>query len=70
VAASGVYFIAPTDYGRSIRFLSFQTGKVAKVAEIDQAVGPGLSVSPDGRFLLYSQYQLAGSDLMLVENFR
>jgi Tol biopolymer transport system component len=70
VAASGVYFIGPTDYGRSIRFLSFQTGKVATVAEIDQAVGTGLSVSPDGRFLLYSQYQLAGSDLMLVENFR
>jgi Tol biopolymer transport system component len=70
VAAAGVYFIGPTDYGRSIRFFSFQTGKVTTIAEIDQPVQPGLSVSPDGRFLLYSHYQLAGSDLMLVEDFR
>ena len=31
----------------------------------------GLSVSPDGRWLLYSQVDGApGSDLMVVENFR
>jgi hypothetical protein len=31
----------------------------------------GLTVSPDGRWLLYSQVDGApGSDLMLVENFR
>ena len=30
----------------------------------------GLSVSRDGRWLLYSQVDLHGADLMLVENFR
>ena len=30
----------------------------------------GIALSPDGRTLLYSQIDDAGSDLMLVENFR
>jgi hypothetical protein len=30
----------------------------------------GFAVSPDRRTILYVQYDEAGSDLMLVENFR
>ena len=30
----------------------------------------GLALSPDGRYLLFAQNDLSGSDLMLVENFR
>jgi Tol biopolymer transport system component len=70
VAGSGIYFIAATDYGSSIQFLSFKTGKVTAVAPVEGRVHPGLSVSPDGRFLLYSFAELTGSDLMLAENFR
>jgi hypothetical protein len=32
--------------------------------------GPGLSVSADRRFALYSQIENMGSDIMVVENFR
>jgi Tol biopolymer transport system component/DNA-binding winged helix-turn-helix (wHTH) protein len=69
VTGSGIYFIAASDDGSSIQFLSFKTGKVKAIAPVKGRVHPGLSVSPDGRFLLYSYAQLIGSDLMLAENF-
>ena len=31
---------------------------------------PGLSVSPDGRWVLYVRLDRAESDIMLVDNFR
>jgi Tol biopolymer transport system component len=67
----GIYFIPEpgADRKSSIQFLTFATGKVKTVAPI---LGRpiGLSVSPDGRSLLFSQVDEEGSDLMLVENFR
>jgi hypothetical protein len=50
-----------------IGFLNFATGKVRTVAPL---TGAPLSVWPDGHFILYMQFDEAGSDLMLVENFR
>ena len=74
VARSGIYIAAPADGGSShassIRFLSFRTGKVTTIAPREWAGQPGVSVSPDGRFLLYSFAELIASDLMLAENFR
>jgi hypothetical protein len=68
----GVYFISePAADGKSsVQFLSFATGKVKTVAPITAPPSSGLSVSPDGRSLLFSQVDESGSDLMLVENFR
>ena len=68
----GIYFIAEPDADgkSSIQFLSFATGKVKTVAPISGSPTEGLSVSPDGRFLLFSQFDEGGSDLMLVENFQ
>jgi hypothetical protein len=40
------------------------------VAAIDKVSSSGLSLSPDGRSLLYAQYDQQSSDSMLVENFR
>ena len=68
----GIYFIPEpgADGKSSIQFLSFATGKVKTVAPMSGPPAEGLSVSPDGRSLLFSQFDEAGSDLMLVENFR
>jgi Tol biopolymer transport system component len=34
------------------------------------SVNMGLTVSPDGKTIVYSRENLAGADLMMVENFR
>ena len=68
----GIYFIPEPgiDGKSSIQFLSFATAKVKTVAPISGSPAEGLSVSPDGRSLLFTQLDDASSDLMLVENFR
>lgn len=69
VVNRGIYFI-PSQERPAVQFLSFATGKVVTVAQIPRSPAYGLSISPDGRWLLYSQGDDPGSDLMLVENFR
>ena len=71
VAVKGVYFVAPHPNGTSaVQVLSFATSKVTTLGVIHRPVGFGLSVSPDERFILYTQVDQAGSDLMLLGNFR
>jgi hypothetical protein len=53
-----------------IECYSFATGQIRTFATTPQPVYWFLSVSPDQRFLLYTQTAQAGSDLMLVDNFR
>ena len=74
VVDDGIYFIpfeqrAPGDYA-SIEYLIFATGKVETIAKLSYAPAFGLSVSPDGRWLLYSQFQPWEGDLWTVEKFR
>ena len=72
VGNKGIYFCAPREgsVGSSIRFFDFETGKIREIAMTERQVSVGLSVSPDERWVLYSQVDQQGSDLMLVENFR
>jgi Tol biopolymer transport system component len=71
VAPDGIYYIptgGPGNY--TIRFLDLATGKTRQVATLPKPASGGLSLSPDGRHLLYSQVDQTGADLVLVENFR
>ena len=67
----GIYFY---DAGtKAIEFYSFATRKVARVVtpEKDPALAfPGLGVSPDGRWILYTQIDNSSSNIMVVKNFR
>ncbi len=71
LTASGVYFFwaGRPGIGNSIDFLDLSTRKETTVATIPRESGD-VSVSPDERYLLYTQVDQSGSDLMLVENFR
>ena len=71
VAHDGFWYISsPENNRRYLRFRKFAGGTTRTVAEIEKPVSWGLTVSPDGRSVLYSQVDEAGSDLMLINNFR
>ena len=76
VTERGVYFIRRDARGEesaySIAFLDASSGEESVVAELPAGTRPfvALSVSPDGRHLLYDRVDQWGADLMLVENFR
>jgi serine/threonine protein kinase/dipeptidyl aminopeptidase/acylaminoacyl peptidase len=66
----GIYYMTAAPDDRQVRFLSFSGGTSRQVLKSDKLTGAGLSVSPDGRWLIYTQLDAqVGSDLMLVENF-
>jgi Tol biopolymer transport system component len=72
VVDRGIYFI-PDPQGQehsTVQFLTFATGKVLTIAALTGFPAYGSSVSPDGQWLLYSQYEPKGSDLSMVENFQ
>lgn len=77
VTQRGIYFFSDCAHP-IIQFLDLTTGRVETIADlhfpgtspVSIALGWGLSVSPDGRSLLYVQREDRGIDLMLVEKFR
>jgi Tol biopolymer transport system component len=72
VLSQGIYFIGLSQPARlrRIQFFSFATGVVTPVVTLSKPVHMGFSASADGRWILYTQIDQEGSDLMLVENFR
>jgi len=74
VTDQGIYFVPFRNEAATglsvIQLLRLATGKIEVVAKIDKDLYYGLTVSPDGRWLLFSQIDQVICDLMLVENFR
>ncbi|HSB13827.1 MAG TPA: protein kinase [Bryobacteraceae bacterium] len=70
VADQGIYFIRYRAATPTLQVFRFATGETKEITRIGTPTMMGLSVSPDGRSLLYTQIDQVGSDLMLVENFR
>jgi eukaryotic-like serine/threonine-protein kinase len=70
VGRRGVYY-AYTESGHdSIRVHDLTTGRSRLLLELSASIASGLSLSPDERYLLYSQTDDEGSELMLADNFR
>jgi Tol biopolymer transport system component len=75
VTAAGIYFAgAPDPVSRTapLKLYRFADGKTIDLGHFDKPLGPGprFSVSPDEKWLLYSQLDSSVDDLVLVENFR
>jgi Tol biopolymer transport system component len=70
LSEDGIYYKShQAPPGCVIEFFSFATSKVTKIAELPKEDIFCLAVSPDQRWLLYSQRE-SDTDIMLVENFR
>ncbi len=71
VVDSGVYFIiGEWQENASVAFFEFATGKTKLIAQAEKPAFLGLAISPDKRWIVFTQIEHLGSDLMLVENFR
>ncbi len=70
----GIYFATANVLSHPvIEFFSFATHNVTSIAALDKPISrsdSGLAISPDRRWLLFSQMDQSGSDIMLGENFR
>jgi Tol biopolymer transport system component len=71
VVPGGIYFV-PADMPYSICYFDFSARKVRRITDVARDFNSGnggLSVSPDGHWLLYSQVDEVNSDIMLVDHF-
>jgi Tol biopolymer transport system component len=67
VTNQGIYFV-PADSPRSLCYFDFTSKQVREIFKVEKNFDNGLSVSPDGRWLLYSQIDEENSDIMLVDH--
>jgi Tol biopolymer transport system component len=73
IGKDGVYFVQGPSHNTDnrIQYRDFRTGGTSHVYTIEGSpIYAWLSLSPDGRSILYDQFEQASSDIMLVENFR
>jgi Tol biopolymer transport system component len=70
--ARGIYYTDSNSNPPSVNFYDFARKSTKKVMRLPQRPTPsgGLAVSPDGRWLLYTQTDDDQSDIMLVDHFR
>ncbi len=64
----GIYF-SPLGNPRSICFFDFATKNTRQVFKADKDLAEGMSISTEGRYLLYSLVDESNADIMLVSNF-
>ncbi|HEX4769363.1 MAG TPA: winged helix-turn-helix domain-containing protein [Bryobacteraceae bacterium] len=68
----GIYFLrgTPTDAMLQLQFLNFATHAIQNIGTVPGPSCDEISVSPDERWLLHGTTSGAGSQLMLIKNFR
>ena len=68
----GIYFLdtTGTETGASLKYLDLGSRVVTTIMQISRRPAQGLSLSPNGRTLLWSQVERDSSDLMFADNIR
>jgi eukaryotic-like serine/threonine-protein kinase len=66
----GRFYITKEGASYVLRRMAPDTGKSELLGKLGRAVSRGMSVSPDGKTVLYTVSNDGGADLRLVENFR
>lgn len=66
---NGIYFVS-ADAPQSLLYFDLATRQVHQIFRGDKEFTSGLSVSPDGRWIIYGQEANPSGDIMLVDHFR
>jgi Tol biopolymer transport system component len=69
VGTSGIYFV-PEDAPKTLSYFNFNTKKIRQILQFDKDPQNGLSISPNGRWIVYPQVDDYNSVIMRVEHFR
>ena len=70
VTKDGIYYLRrEPDKTATLRYRNLANGQDKKISSINKPIIQGLSLSSDGKYLIYSQADSSGSDLMLVPDF-
>jgi Tol biopolymer transport system component len=64
----GIYFV-PNEAPRTMRYFDLATRKISDVFTLDKDFDDGISVSPDGRYILYSQVDEVNADIMVMDKY-
>jgi len=64
----GIYFY-PADDFNTLSYFNFASKKVQPVLK-GQLAYFGISVSPDGRYIVYAKHQIPKRDIMFIDNYR
>jgi Tol biopolymer transport system component len=70
LAGGGAYYIDRHEGETRLRYLDLGSGRSTTVAGNLGEVSAGLTVSPDGRTILFTRVDSSADDLVLVEDFR
>jgi Tol biopolymer transport system component len=72
VTASGVYTVAIHNplAGFQVQLYNPRTKSLETLGRVEKSLGRSMTVSPDGKWVLFQDFPAQHGDLMLVENFR
>ena len=68
LSPDGIYFV-PAEAPTSLQYFDFASKQIRSLFEVDRGFETGLSISSDGRWMIYSQDRSVTGDIMVVDHF-